>query len=163
MAEKTQHVSPPTTGELNRRAFFTKIGLGSLGIAAAGTAGFAYQFLSPNVLYEPSPIVNMGKPADYEADSVTMDTNASIYLVHTSEGFFALSEICTHLGCLTVWNQELGIIKCPCHGSQFTRDGVVIEGPAPKPLPWLKTWVSDEGDLMVDRSTHIEPMEFLRI
>jgi cytochrome b6-f complex iron-sulfur subunit len=64
---------------------------------------------------------------------------------------------------MTVWNQELGIIKCPCHGSQFTQDGVVIAGPAPKPLPWFKTWVSDEGDLMVDRSTTIQPMEFLRV
>ncbi len=163
MAEKSLPVSQPAAGEFDRRAFFTKIGLGSLAVAAAGTAGFAYQFLSPNVLYEPSPIVNMGKPADYDVESVTMNTNAGVYLVHTSEGFFALSEVCTHLGCLTAWNQELGIIKCPCHGSQFSRNGTVIEGPAPKPLPWLKTWVSDEGDLMVDRSTTIDPMQYLRI
>lgn len=163
MADKKQFVTIPMAGELNRRAFFAKIGLGSLGVAAAGTAGFAYQFLSPNVLYEPSPTVNMGTPAAFEMNSVTMNTTDAVYLVHMSEGFFALSEICTHLGCMTVWNQELGIIKCPCHGSQFTRDGVVIEGPAPKPLPWLKTWVSDEGDLLIDRSVHIHPMQFLRI
>jgi len=30
-------------------------------------------------------------------------------------------------------------------------------------LPWLKVWVSDEGDLMIDRSTNIPPMQFLRI
>ena len=33
----------------------------------------------------------------------------------------------------------------------------------PKPLPWLKTWLSDDGDIMVDRSTTIHPLEFLRI
>jgi hypothetical protein len=41
--------------ELNRRTFFAKLGLGSLSVAAAGTAVFSYQYLSPNVLYEPSP------------------------------------------------------------------------------------------------------------
>jgi cytochrome b6-f complex iron-sulfur subunit len=163
MADEQQPVITPANRELNRRAFFAKIGLGSLGIAAIGTAGFAYQFLSPNVLYEPSPIVNLGKPEDYAMDSVTMDPNAGIYLVHTTEGYFALSAVCTHLGCLTVWNQEAGMIKCPCHGSEFTRTGVKIEGPAPKPLPWLRTWVSDEGELMVDRSTDIHPLQFLRI
>ena len=47
---------------VSRRQFFAKLGLGSLGIAAAGTAAFAYQFLEPNVLYEPSPIVNGESP-----------------------------------------------------------------------------------------------------
>jgi len=162
MPEEKKPASPEAT-ELNRRAFFTKLGLGSLSIAAAGTAVFAYQFLSPNVLYEPSPIVNAGKPESYPLESVTLDVNTGIYLIHAKEGFFALSAVCTHLGCLTAWKPELGIIACPCHGSKFNREGEKIEGPAPKPLPWLRTWVNDEGDLMVDRSTSIRPMEFVRV
>lgn len=155
--------APAEATEFNRRAFFAKLGLGSLSIAAAGTAVFAYQFLSPNVLYEPSPIVNAGRPESYPADSVTLDVSTGIYLIHAKEGFFALSAVCTHLGCLTAWKPELGIIACPCHGSKFNREGEKIEGPAPKPLPWLRTWVNDEGDLMVDRSTTIRPMEFVRV
>src|SRR5208282_3585479 len=73
---------------VNRRQFFTKLGLGSLGIAAAGTAAFAYQFLDPNVLYEPSPVVNAGKPDRYPLDSVTLDVNSGIYIIHSQEGFF---------------------------------------------------------------------------
>ena len=149
--------------ELDRRAFFVKLGLGSLGIAAAGTAAFSYQFLSPNVLYEPSPIVNAGKPENYAVDSVTLDANTGIYLIHDQKGFYALSAVCTHLGCLTAWKPELDIIACPCHGSKFNRDGVKIAGPAPRPLPWLQTSLSDEGDLMVDRSKQIDPMKFLRV
>ena len=148
---------------VDRRAFFVKLGLGSLSIAAAGTAAFSYQFLSPNVLYEPSPIVNAGKPENYAVDSVTLDANTGIYLIHDQKGFYALSAVCTHLGCLTAWKPELGIIACPCHGSKFNRDGVKIAGPAPRPLPWLQTWISDEGDLMVDRSITIRSMQFVRV
>jgi cytochrome b6-f complex iron-sulfur subunit len=163
MPEEKQLLTKQPSTEFDRRAFFTKIGLGSLGIAAAGTVVFSYEFLSPNVLYEPSAIVNVGKPDSFAVNSVTMDVNSGIYLVRAEEGFFALSAVCTHLGCLTAWNQDLGIIACPCHGSKFTRTGEKIEGPAPKPLPWLKTSVSDEGDLMVDRSINIPPLQYLRI
>src|SRR5579864_3573628 len=163
MSEEKKSAPPAAGKEFDRRAFFTKLGLGSLSIAAAGTAAFAYQFLSPNVLFEPSPIVNAGRPESYAVDSVTLDVNSGIYLVHAQEGFFALSAVCTHLGCLTAWEPELGIIACPGHGSKFKRHGETIAGPAPKPLPWLQTWVSDEGDLMVDRSTNIRPMQFMRV
>jgi cytochrome b6-f complex iron-sulfur subunit len=155
--------TPVETNEINRRAFFAKLGLGSLSIAAAGTAVFAYQLLTPNVLFEPSPIVNAGRPESYAQDSVTLDVNSGIYLIHAKEGFFSLSAVCTHLGCLTAWKPELGIIACPCHGSKFDREGVKIEGPAPKPLPWLRTWISDDGDWMVDRSVTVAPMQFVRV
>jgi cytochrome b6-f complex iron-sulfur subunit len=163
MPDEAQSITRKLPAEIDRRAFFTKIGLGSLGIAAAGTAIFSYEYLSPNVLYEPSPIVNVGKVESFAVNSVTMDVNSGIYLVRADEGYFALSMVCTHLGCLTAWNQDLGIIACPCHGSKFKRTGEKIEGPAPKPLPWLKVWVSDDGDLMVDRSNEIPPLQFLRI
>ena len=169
MSEEKQAASAEPGKDFNRRAFFAKLGLGSLSIAAAGTAAFAYQYLSPNVLFEPSPIVNAGRPENYALNSVTLDVNSGIYLVHAQEGFFSLSAVCTHLGCLTAWKPELGIIACPCHGSKFSvldskkAPGEKIEGPAPKPLPWLQTWVSDEGDLMVDRSINICPMQFVRI
>jgi cytochrome b6-f complex iron-sulfur subunit len=159
MAEDKQ----ANAGDLNRRDFFVRLGLGSLGIAAAGTVAFGYQFLSPNVLYEPSPIINAGKPESYPLDSVTLDVNSGIYIIHAKEGFFSLSAVCTHLGCLTAWKPDLGIIACPCHGSKFKPDGEKIEGPAPKPLPWKRVWLSDDGDLMVDRSTDIRPMEFVRV
>jgi cytochrome b6-f complex iron-sulfur subunit len=149
--------------ELDRRQFFTKLGLGSLGVAAAGTLAFYYQFLSPNVLFEPSPVVNAGALDRYPLGSVTLDVNSAIYLVHIAEGFFSLSAICTHLGCMTAWKPELGMIACPCHGSRFSQEGQKLAGPAPKPLPWLKTWVSDDGDLMVDRSITIPQLQFLRV
>ncbi len=148
---------------LDRREFFTKLGLGSLGVAAVGTLAFYYQYLSPNVLFEPSPIVNAGAIDRYPLGSVTLDVNSAIYLVHIARGYFSLSAICTHLGCMTAWKPELNMIACPCHGSRFNREGQKLAGPAPKPLPWLKTWLSDEGELMVDRSVTIPQFQFLRV
>ncbi len=148
---------------LDRRQFFIKVGLGSVAVAAAGTAAFAYQFLSPNVLYEPSPVVNAGKPDRYPVDSVTLDPQTGIFVVNSPQGFYALQATCTHLGCLTAWKPELGMIACPCHGSKFRRDGTKIEGPAPKPLPWLRMWLSDEGDLMVDRSAQLPSRQLVKV
>jgi cytochrome b6-f complex iron-sulfur subunit len=150
-------------GELGRRQFFIRMGLGSVAVSSFATAVLGYKFLSPKVLYEPSPIVNAGKPERYRADSVTLDLNAGIYVVHEKEGLFALTAICAHLGCLTIWKPELGTISCPCHGSQFTREGMKTTGPATGPLPWLRMWLSDEGDLIVDRSTVVPAKQFVRI
>jgi Rieske Fe-S protein len=61
--------------------------------------------------------------------------------------FKAFSAICTHMGC-TVGSVSGGLIKCPCHGSQYSiQDGSVKGGPAPQPLPAKQVTVS--GDEIV--------------
>ena len=145
------------------RRRFVLVGMSSLAFAGMGAGLAGYEYLSPNVLYEPSPVVNAGKPDSYPSDSVSLDPQSGIYLVHATEGFYALASICTHLGCMTAWKPELNIIACPCHGSRFTREGVKIAGPAPRPLPWLKVWMSDEGELMVDRSTVVSQRTYVRV
>ena len=68
MPDEVLKIAQKLPTEFDRRAFFTKIGLGSLGIAAAGTVVFSYEYLSPNVLYEPSAIVNAGKPENIQLE-----------------------------------------------------------------------------------------------
>ena len=41
---------------------------------------------------------------------------------------------CTHLGCAYHWEMEQGKFMCPCHGSYFSIEGKVLDGPAPRPL-----------------------------
>jgi cytochrome b6-f complex iron-sulfur subunit len=150
-------------GGVTRRQFFVRVGLGSVAVAAVGTTVFAYQFLSPNVLYEPSPVVNAGKPDRYPPDSVTLDPESGIFVVNSPQGFYAMQAICTHLGCLTAWKPEQGIIACPCHGSKFSRDGTKTAGPAPKPLPWLRMWLNDDGELMVDRAAQLSSRQMVKV
>jgi cytochrome b6-f complex iron-sulfur subunit len=155
--------APEKDKDLSRREFFAKMGMGSLIVAAAGTGLFSYEYFSPNVLFEASPIIKAGKPDQFPPNTVTLDPQSGIYLVNGAKGFYALGAICTHLGCLTAWKPELDMIACPCHGSRFNRDGIKIAGPAPQPLPWLKVWLSEDGYLMVDRSETLKEQEFVKV
>jgi glycine/D-amino acid oxidase-like deaminating enzyme/nitrite reductase/ring-hydroxylating ferredoxin subunit len=49
-----------------------------------------------------------------------------------------LSAVCPHLGCIVHWNNSESTWDCPCHGSRFTSDGGVINGPANVDLPSAK-------------------------
>lgn len=53
-------------------------------------------------------------------------------------GFAIFSPICPHLGCAVKWEEVNAKFVCPCHGSQYSREGAHLAGPAPRgldPLP----------------------------
>lgn len=58
-----------------------------------------------------------------------------ILVVHrTDRTLYAVSAICTHMGCTVHYDKDMGHLACPCHGSQYALDGSVIRGPAKQPL-----------------------------
>ena len=123
--------------DVSRRDFLNEITVGALGIAGLGGAALTYQYFSPNVLFEPPMTFRAGNPDLYPENSVTFLQDQLVYIVRTGAGFYAVSAVCTHLGCITQWKPEANMIACPCHGSKFKRDGTKIEGPAPAPVATL--------------------------
>jgi nitrite reductase/ring-hydroxylating ferredoxin subunit len=48
------------------------------------------------------------------------------------------SPVCTHLGCHVRFNEAERSWDCPCHGSRYSIDGEVLEGPAREQLAPIK-------------------------
>ena len=54
------------------------------------------------------------------------------------------SAMCPHAGCLVHWNSSETTWDCPCHGSRFTAEGHVFEGPANRDLAKIEARTSTE-------------------
>jgi len=162
-----KHPAVPLSGaaasEITRRDFLNEITWGALGIAGAGSLAVTYQFFSPNVLFEPPTSFRAGNPDLYPVHSVTFLQDQQVYIVRMPEGFYAVSAVCTHLGCVTQWKPDAEMIACPCHGSKFKSDGTKIEGPAPRPLPHFAISLTSDGELLVDKLQEIKSEHVLKV
>ena len=149
---------------ISRRYFLELVGVGSIAVTAAGTAILTAEYLSPNVLLEPSPTFKAGPVDEYTPNSVTKMIEEKVYIVRAKEGYFyALSDVCTHLGCITNWLPDEGLIACPCHGSRFDVEGNVIHGPAPRPLVRYSITLNEQGQLVVDKAKVVKENVVLKV
>lgn len=155
--------TPLVRSDISRRDFLSDVAAGALGIAGLGAMVVTYRYLSPNALFEPSTTFRAGNPDLYPVNSVTFDQDQQVYIVRTQEGFYAVSAVCTHLGCITQWKPEANLIACPCHGSKFKSDGTKVEGPAPRSLPHFSITLTQDGDLLVNKMETIKPEQALKV
>jgi cytochrome b6-f complex iron-sulfur subunit len=146
-----------------RRDFLNELTLGALGIAGLGSVLVTYQYFSPNVLFEPPMAFRAGNPDLYPINSVTYIQEQEVYIVRAAQGFYAVSAICTHLGCITSWHPEHKLIECPCHGSKFLSDGAKVAGPAPGPLPHFSISLTPDGDLLVNKLETVKLNQVLKV
>jgi menaquinol-cytochrome c reductase iron-sulfur subunit len=169
MTEPTSPNTPDTevvsAEELSRRQFMDRsikaigafIGL-SLGIPAVG------YIISPALQQQAGAWIHVARTSQVTVGVPTLFTvtlnkttgwvKSDIdlgYYIYTVDGtnFTVMSNICTHLGCHTHWNNESGMIVCPCHDGHFDVHGNVVSGPPPKPLKQVEFKVDDANNILV--------------
>jgi len=152
----------PDDDERGRRAFLGLIGGGAMALAGMGTGVTAVRYLWPEVLFEAETRYRIGRPEEIPLGTLVALPEQKIFVVHGANGIFALSAVCTHLGCLARYEKENDRIFCPCHGSRFDTAGRVTNGPAPIPLPRLEVKL-EGGVLVVDASKVVEPDFALKV
>ncbi len=119
------------------------------------------RFMFPNVLFEPPPTFKAGFPNEIQIGQVDerFKQRFAVWLVRSAfdewgmgSGIYALSTVCTHLGCTPNWLEAEQKFKCPCHGSGYYKTGVNFEGPTPRPLERYAIALADDGQILVDKS-----------
>ena len=147
---------PSTDNRVDRKGFLGWMTVGWLAFSAA-TGGFftmIIRFLFPNVLFEPPQSFKIGFPDDFAIGMVDtrFKKEHAVWIVRNKEGLYALSTVCTHLGCTPNWLNAEQKFKCPCHGSGFRITGIHFEGPAPRPLERFKIYRAEDGQVIVDKT-----------
>ncbi len=121
----------------------------AIGTCVAAVIG-ALRLPMPAVFPESNSRVKLGPPDQFKPGSATHRPELSAWVFRDEQGLFAISAVCTHLGCIAAREADGGF-NCPCHGSTFTPEGKVLGGPAPKGLDWLAMSLSPDGQLVVDK------------
>jgi cytochrome b6-f complex iron-sulfur subunit len=122
---------------INRREFLNFAWLVSLGFLTMSFGGVTYLFSLPRFKEgEFGGIFTVGEVGDLpQAGSAPANVpKVKLWLSNTENGLVALYKVCTHLGCLYNWSDQVTHFVCPCHGSEFQPDGTYIRGPAPRSL-----------------------------
>jgi cytochrome b6-f complex iron-sulfur subunit len=121
---------------VSRREFINIAWLASLGFFLVPFGGATLLFAFPRfkegqfggtfrISLADIPEVNAGP---------NVNTRGKFWITRTDEGLRAIYKVCTHLGCLYNWQGNEDKFICPCHGSQFQRSSIWIQGPAPRSL-----------------------------
>ena len=141
---------------VERRDFLGMAALGSFLVTTGAAVLGALKLPMPSVLPEAASRFKIGPPDRFPAGSTVHFSKRSVWVRHDDLGIYAISAICTHLGCVALREPD-GSFHCPCHGSKFDETGAVQAGPAPKGLEYLKVSRLPNGDLMVDLQSKVLP------
>src|SRR4051812_5290510 len=97
---------------------------GTGGGGGGGTAEPKFSVTGKTVVFFLDRIPELASvPSVFVADTLSM------LVIRAPDGYNAMTAICTHEGC-TVTGFATDHIVCPCHGSQYSLTGQVIQGPA---------------------------------
>jgi cytochrome b6-f complex iron-sulfur subunit len=176
---------------MTRRSFLAIAGWVGFTVASTVALFQSVKFIQPNATYEDPPAFKADRPDAYPVGSTTVIIDKRVVINRDPDGFYAISLICTHLGCTpryfpdvtsdlvesgaqiskdpdtgqeaTKANPALPGFKCPCHGSRYFRDADNFYGPAPRPMDRVRVEKAKDGKLLIDRSVVVDHQFRLKV
>jgi len=146
--------------KVSRRQFLGLAWLTTMVAFTGQTLAALFKFVQPVTAGGFGGIIKAGKVEKFALESVTYFQQGRFYLHRLEDGsFLALWQRCTHLGCSVPWEESEDKFHCPCHGTIFSKVGVVEGGPAPRPMDYFPV-VIEEGEVFVNTESAIERSEF---
>ena len=135
---------------VTRRQFAKFLTLASLGMFA----GNLWILLKSYFLKKPSyPVAEVASLAEMPVRGVKLFSypaprdNCIMVRIGQDE-YVAYSQKCTHLSCAVYYSSAHDRLECPCHQGFFSiKDGSVLQGPPPRPLPQVV--LERRGDKLV--------------
>ncbi len=139
--------------KISRRDFFGLSAMAACVTAWAMTGIGLLKFPMPALLPDISNKFKIGSPEDFAAGTTKVFSDKNVIVSRDEKGLFAISLVCTHLGCI-VSKASQGF-ACPCHGSKYDENGNVVKGPAPRALDWFEISQLPSGKLVVDAGKRV--------
>ena len=176
LAVDTPVAKPVAKREMVSRRVFLLGGFWSaMGLAIVGFLGAPLDFLWPRgtsgfggpITVTPDRIPEEGGDPIRVVEGrfwlVNLEPGPTPTGVDTPGGLLAMWQKCPHLGCTVPYRPEFsfqdvrGWFRCPCHGSTYTkRGGVIVFGPAPRPLDVFPLEVNDDLSITVQTGRQFE-------
>ncbi len=165
----------PKRNVVTRRIFIMGGFWSAMGLVAIGLLGGPLDFMWPRkiggfggpITVAPDRVPEEGddprKIVEGRFYLVNMEAGATPSGVDTPGGLLALYQKCPHLGCTIpyrpgfTFQDTRGWFRCPCHGSTYTkRGGVILSGPAPRPMDVFPIEVNDDLSITVQTGRDFE-------
>jgi cytochrome b6-f complex iron-sulfur subunit len=126
---------------MQRREFVV---LGVSAFSLAGCAGVRY--VEPRATAGRLTIARADLEEAGQVFVQTAEMQRPIYVRRLESGqVVAVLASCTHQGCQP--EPVVDRLACPCHGSEFSFEGLVLQGPAERPLTRYE--ITEEGDEVI--------------
>jgi len=135
---------------VTRRQFTKFLTLASLGMFVGNLWIVLKSYLSKKPVYPAAEVATIGEIPVRGVKLFSYPTpQDNCIMVRISEDeFVAYSQKCTHLSCAVYYSAKNDRLECPCHQGIFSiRDGSVLQGPPPRPLPQIV--LEHSGDKLI--------------
>ena len=125
---------------VTRRQFTQFLTLASLGMFVGNLWILVKAYFAKAPSFPSVAVAEMGEIPVRGVKLFTYPTERDhcILIRASEEEYVAYSQKCTHLSCAVYFSAKEDRLECPCHRGFFSvKDGSVLQGPPPRPLPQI--------------------------